>query len=427
MIAKANDQARSLCLGLVLNPWAGIGGSVALKGSDGADIQKQAIETGAKPKAESRLSQFLEPLKAFQDTLQFLCFPGDMGENILRYHKFSYEVLGEGRQQAWPRMSGLGESLPALSSSGDSRDAAREMAQRGVDILLFCGGDGTARDISAALGSFSKQVCLGIPAGVKIQSGVYARTPLEAAELIKAFTQGSSLELLEEEVRDIDEQALREGRVCSKRYSELWVPSIPDLGLALQGSKESAAAGTFSAEEGEDLSAAEALAAEEIAAGLYEDYLEEQNTLWIVGPGKTTEALKRKLSENENERTLLGVDVYLAGQCLAQDVNAVELEGLLDQKLAEGIGVKIFVSPIGGQGCLFGRGNQQLSPKILERVLAEGGHGAFIILATQRKLASLQGKRMFVDTGDAALDLKLGASYKVRVSYEREMLYLIGT
>ena len=61
------------------------------------------------------------------------------------------------------------------------------------------------------------------------------------------------------------------------------------------------------------------------------------------------------------------------------------------------------MTPIGGQGFIFGRGNQQISPKVIRQV----GLDNIVVVATKSKLDKLKSLR--VDTGDPELDKALRA------------------
>ena len=100
------------------------------------------------------------------------------------------------------------------------------------------------------------------------------------------------------------------------------------------------------------------MAQEEIAHHLIDNVLGED--AWLIGPGTTTGAVLALLGL---EKTLLGVDVVRAGACLLADADERALLELLESEDAG-----IVVTPVGGQGFLFGRGNQQLSAAVLEKV-----------------------------------------------------------
>ena len=375
-------------VGLIVNPVAGLGGRVGLKGSDGAGIQKRALELGAVRQALSRAIQAVERLKVVQD-LEIVTYPGEMGEDAARACGLEPTVVGSIR--------------PGETTAEDTRNAAREMLRRGVDLLLFAGGDGTARDIYEAVGP--DMPVLGIPAGVKIHSAVYATNPGSAGDLAALYLQGRAASLREAEVMDIDEEAFRQGTLSARLYGYLKVPYRVSL---VQSPK------VPSTGEG----AALAAIAEDIAEKM------EDDVLYILGPGTTTRAIAKELGL---EKTLLGVDVIRIapdrgagrtatgerrkGELVAADVNEAQLLALLE---GGGQGrTRIVVTPIGGQGYLFGRGNQQLSPRVIEQV----GRENILVVSTPDKLYALGSQPLLVDTGDPAVDDMLSGYVQVVTGY----------
>jgi predicted polyphosphate/ATP-dependent NAD kinase len=276
---------------------------------------------------------------------------------------------------------------PGQTTGQDTRDAASEMQQRGVDLLLFAGGDGTARDIYQAVGT--DLTVLGIPAGVKIHSAVYATHPRSAGQLAALYLRGKVSGLREVEVMDIDEEAFRHNRLSVRLYGYLKIPFRNSL---VQSQKMPST--------GE----ANALAAiaEDIVTKIEED------VLYIIGPGTTTRAIAEEMGL---EKTLLGVDAVLNRELIARDVSEAQLLALLD---GHGDGeVRIVVTPIGGQGYLFGRGNQQISPRVIERV----GREQVMVVSTPEKLYALGSQPLLVDTGNRAVDEMLSGYLTVVTGY----------
>lgn len=369
-------------LGLIVNPVAGMGGSVALKGSDGKETLLKAIALGATPVSPQRTVEALKRLVRIKDHIEFLTYPDEMGEEEAKESGFHPIVIGSIKK---------GET-----SSSDTRKAAREMASLNVDLLLFSGGDGTARDIYDAIGETIP--VLGIPSGVKIHSAVYAINPAIAGELASMYLQGSASLVHEAEVMDIDEEVLRrEDRVSAKLYGYLRIPCDRRM---TQGPKQASCGGEH-----------EEAARQAIAARIIENM--EKEWFYIVGPGTTTRAIMEKLGL---KNTLLGVDVVKNRQIVSIDVNANELLHLIDGKKA-----KIIVTPIGGQGYIFGRGNQQISPEIIRRV---GPHN-IIVIATPHKMFSLKLKPLLVDTGDEDVNQMLRGYKRVVAGYGEEMVWKV--
>jgi len=366
-------------LGLIINPVAGLGGTVGLKGSDGAEIQKRALELGAVPRSESRAAQALEGLRSLVQQLEILAYPDDMGGCTAREGGFDTRMIGALRQ--------------GHTTAADTISAAQEMQRQGVDLLLFAGGDGTARDIYEAVGN--GLVVLGIPAGVKIHSPVYARSPTAAGTLAALYLSGHTSSLREAEVMDIDEDAVREGFLSARLYGYLKVPFRRRL---LQGSK--AASSTTD-------SAAMRAIARHVVKGMRED------CLYIIGPGTTSRAIADELGQ---PKTLIGVDVLLGGEVVASDVNESQI-----LQMIEGREAKIVVSPIGGQGYIFGRGNQQLSHEVIRKV----GKENIIVVSTVGKINSLRGRSLLVDTGDRTTDELLTGHLRVVTGYNEELVYRV--
>jgi predicted polyphosphate/ATP-dependent NAD kinase len=367
-------------VGLIVNPIAGMGGRVGLKGTDGAGAVERARELGAVPVSGERAAAALQVLaERLGDDLFLLTPGGAMGEIVAASCGLTPVIVGPD----------AGET----TGPGDTRRAARAIAAAGVDLLLFAGGDGTARDIAEAVGNGPP--VLGIPTGVKMHSAVYATTPRAAGELAAAFLTARNPATRESEVMDIDEEAFRAGRVSARLFGYLTVPYQRSL---IQGLKAGSGSG-----EG-DLAGIAADIAERMTDG----------ALWIVGPGTTTRAIAERLGV---PKTLLGVDCYSRGEVVALDAT----EQVILQHL-DGVPARIVVTPIGGQGYLFGRGNQQLSPEVIRRA----GKANIIVVATVSKLAGLGGEPLLVDTGDVDLDRELSGYVRVVTGYRQESVQRVG-
>lgn len=359
-------------LGFLVNPLAGLGGTVALKGSDG--VSELALARGARPQAGERARAVLEALLPWCGQLQILTAAGDMGAAIAQDLGFATTVLHQ----------------PAgASSAADTEATAAALLQAHADLLLFAGGDGTARDLCRVLGT--QLPVLGIPAGVKMHSGVFAVTPRAAAEVVQLLLRGERVLVDVADVRDIDEAALREGRVQARHFGEMKVPSE---GRYLQAVKCN----------GREV---EALVLNEIAAGVTEDMQPGVN--YLVGPGTTTAAIMAALGL---PNSLLGVDVVRDGELLAADADAATLEALAGP-------CRLILSATGGQGFLLGRGNQQLTPAVLRRV----GRDGLIVVATHEKLDALDGRPLLMDLPDAALARDFQGLFEVVTGYHNRVLH----
>ncbi|MFZ5634244.1 MAG: ATP-NAD kinase family protein [Bacillota bacterium] len=366
-------------LGLLVNPVAGMGGRVGLKGSDGSDVLKKARELGAKPQSPMRAVEALERVVRIKEDIEIFTYPTEMGENVARECGFNPITIGSIRSGETTRK--------------DTEDAARKMIHLKVDLLLFAGGDGTARDIYNAIGIGLP--VLGIPAGVKMHSAVFATNPRNAGELAVAYLQGKHTIIREAEVMDIDEEAFREGFVTAKLYGYLNVPYEKNL---VQNLKSGVIYG-------------DNFELESIANWVIN--IMQDGFFYVIGPGTTTRAIMDKLGL---KNTLLGIDVVSKGKIIANDANEAQLLQLLKRNKA-----KIIVAPIGGQGYVFGRGNQQLSPEVIRIV----GKENIIIIATKSKLISLNGRPLLVDTGDDEVNAMLTGYFRVVTGYNEEVIYKV--
>jgi predicted polyphosphate/ATP-dependent NAD kinase len=368
-------------LGLIVNPIAGIGGRVGLKGSDGADIQQKALELGAEPQAHLLAARALEALIPLRESLELTTPPGPMGENVAIICGFTPHVIGI--------------PSPGMTSAKDTRRAARKMLAMPVDLLLFAGGDGTARDIFTAVGP--QIPVLGIPSGVKIHSAVFAIHPRTAGEVASAYLRGERIRLRESEVIDLDEETYRAGRVITRLYGYLRVPYRPHL---LQNRKV-------------PTPAMESVRAEAIAAEVIESM--QPGWIYVLGPGTTTKAVTDRLGF---PKTLVGVDVYTSQGVVALDVSESRLAKIIEHQK-----VKIIITPIGGQGFIFGRGNQPIGPRIIQSV----GRENILVVSLSEKLNALNGEPLLVDTGDPSTDALLAGYLPVIVGYREKVVYRVAS
>lgn len=365
-------------LGFLINPLAGLGGSVALKGSDGVAVE--ALARGALPQAPARAAAVLQALLPWREQIRIVTAAGEMGGDVAQGLGFATRLV----------------HVPAASSSAsDTITTAQAVLAARVDLLLFAGGDGTARDVCSAVGLALP--VLGIPAGVKMHSGVFAVTPQAAADIVQLMLAGELVSIDSAEVRDIDEAALRAGRVQSRHFGEMRVPSD---GRYLQQVKCSAVE-------------VEALLLQEIAAGVVENL--DAGVTYFIAPGTTTAAVMAAL---DLPNTLLGVDVIRDGVLLAADADAAMLE-----HFAEAGPCRLIITATGGQGILLGRGNQQISAKVLQAIGREG----LIVIATEAKLKALAGRPLLMDVPDAAVAAALTGFVEVITGYQSRVLYRLAT
>ncbi len=361
-------------IGFLINPVAGMGGAVGLKGTDGN--VNEARRRGALPQAPDRALITLTYLSR-KAGLSFVTCSGAMGEETLKKAGVpDYKVL---------------YSYTSESRAEDTRQAAQAFHNAGVDLILFCGGDGTARDIFDAVGR--DVPILGIPAGVKMYSAVFAIDPATAAELV---TGSDTASLRDSEVMDVDEDAYRAGELRTRLYG---IARTPVLAGKVQTSKH-----VF-----EEMD--EERAKKEIARFIREIMIPD--VLYILGAGTTTESIAREIGLN---KTLLGVDAVMNGQTVATDLDEKTLRALLEHDQE----AKILLSPIGAQGFILGRGNQQISARIVRKV----GIANLIIVATPHKLR--ETPLLYVDSGDSSLDAAFGDTVQVVSGYrmaQRKHIY----
>ena len=354
-------------IGFVVNPIAGMGGRVGLKGTD--HVVEQARAAGAEPVAPARAALFLTAFLKMQRKdpdldVRWLSCPGDMGG-------VSLEAAGVA-----PGDIEFVHTPASPTTAEDTRAAAAGCAANHAELILFCGGDGTARDVAQAV---QRAVpILGIPSGVKMHSGVFAVDPRAAAEALAAFLRGQ-LRVGDSEILDLDEEAYRAGEWRVRMYATARTLVEPNL---VQADKMMFAE---MSEESVRL---------ELAEHFRDLFEEEPTTLFFLGPGSTIESIATRL---KMEKTLLGIDAAVGGKTVEKDLDEKRILGLLNRYPK----TKLVVSPIGAQGFVLGRGNLQLSPAVIRRV----GTRNILVVATPAKLAATPVLR--VDTGDEALDAEI--------------------
>lgn len=357
-------------IGLIINPIAGMGGSVGLKGTD--HVAEEALRRGAVPGSEKRAEAALSELLPFREELVITSYPGAMGGRLAEKMGFHTELLCCEER--------------AETDAADTVRLAESLVKEGAELLLFAGGDGTARDIYRAVGA--EPACVGIPAGVKIHSPVYAKNPQAAGKLAALWILGKVRACREQEVLDIDEDAYRAGRISTSLYGYLNVPLEQKF---IQNRK----APTPLSDE----------AAIESIAYEVTDHM-EPDVVYLVGAGTTTRGVMDKLGLPD---TLIGVDVVENGKVLEQDAYGEKILSHIRGRRA-----KLILTITGGQGFLFGRGNQQLTPEVIRAV----GKENMILIAAPSKLAALRGNPLLVDTPDRELNKELCGYYKVITGYK---------
>jgi predicted polyphosphate/ATP-dependent NAD kinase len=360
-----------------------MGGRVGLKGTDG--VAAEAARLGAAPISNGRALEALRELKRLLDQearpppIQWLTCTGEMGADALQ---------AAGFEDVQPIHAPKGQG-----SAEDTREAVRAFIASRADLVLFCGGDGTARDVCGIAGTSTP--VLGIPAGVKMYSGVFGVTPARTAEVLLRFLKGE-IGLADAEVLDLDEERYRADEWAVRLYMSARTPFEP--------SRVQAAKMLFTEEQDDE-------AKQAIGDQLGEDIEAAAETLFLLGPGSTVQSIAHALGVR---KTLLGIDAIAGGRLVGKDLDERQLLALLPQYPQR----KLVLSPIGAQGFVLGRGNQQLSPAVVRGV---GLHN-IVVVATPAKLAQTPVLRF--DTGDSTLDAEMIARkfLPVIIGYRRNRL-----
>jgi predicted polyphosphate/ATP-dependent NAD kinase len=364
-------------IGFLINPIAGMGGRIGLGGTDGKS-RKELEKLGAVEIAQQRAISALRGIKEqpCANELVFLTGRGEMGGDALTLMMMKCEIV---------------HKAPAESGAEDTTEICSRFLIDGVELIVFVGGDGTARDIAGAVGK--RVSILGIPSGVKMHSSVFANTPEDAGRVIQGFFDRR--QTVEREVMDVDEESFRAGRVSARLFG---IVIVPDSSENLQPRKSPTDAST------------EADEIEEIVEYFSQNI--EPETLYLLGTGSTVGAISRKLGIKRND---LAVNAIAGGLQVGHDLAEKEILALI-QKYGK---ARIVVTPIGGQGFVFGRGNQQLSAEVLRTV----GNDDIIIVAGPTKLSKIKSLR--VDTNDADINERLRGYWKVLTGYARYRAVLL--
>jgi predicted polyphosphate/ATP-dependent NAD kinase len=361
-------------LGFIVNPIAGMGGKVGLKGTD--NVLDEALARGAEPIAPKRAKEFLQRLKQnkTETRIEILTCPGIMGEEETKNASFPAQLLPM--------------KIAEKTTAEDTKAAVGLLIAANVDLIVFVGGDGTAKDIFDAMQGCEPVPVLGVPSGVKMYSGIFAINPTDAVDVVLAFAQKQA-EVTEFEIMDTDEDAIRSDAFAVKLHGFLKGPFLP---AHIQGSKQ---VSPETADERENQMAIARFIIEEIPA----------NSTWILGPGTTVKCIAELLGV---EKTILGVDIYRKRKVVL-DVD----EKRILKEVKDWQNTWIVLSPIGHQGILLGRGNLQISPEVIKHVAKQ----RIIVAATKSKLQSIEGSVLRVDTGDVETDRMLRGYIRVVTDY----------
>lgn len=365
--------------GLIINPVAGVGGRAGLKGSDGEEIQKEALKKGGTLESGNKTKIALKELMEIKDKFKFVTAYGTMGEDVVKELGFIYELVGSEKD---------------ITTAADTEITAKILKEEKVDILVFAGGDGTARNIYNAIEL--SLPCVGIPAGVKIHSAVYANNPKSAGLVIRRFIDNpAAAQMVDREVMDINEDLFRKNVVEARLYGYLSVPYIQNL---MQNPKASAKYGAHDIE------------------GIAEEIIDlmnsrDKNTCYIFGTGGTTFKILKYMGLSGS---LLGIDVVQNKETVLSDASENELYDFINDKKD----IVLIVTVIGGQGHIFGRGNQQLSPRVIRLIEKDN----LWIVASAGKIYGLDNNTLVVDTSDPELDKEIAGYRKVIVGWQERIV-----
>lgn len=362
-----NGSFTPMRIGFLINPIAGMGGRVGLKGTDG--VVEEARRLGAVPVAPLRAAQTLGALQHELESglplpvIEWFTCSGDMGETILRDAGFSDIAIA------------LKSSL--IPSRSDTERATRAFLDADVELILFCGGDGTARDITQV--TADRVPVLGIPSGVKMYSGVFGVSPARTAEIVARFLRGE-LTTASADILDLDEEEYRRGE---------WAVRLVGSAITVFEPNYTQSAKALISEVGDTEAKAD------IAQYLLEEITVHPETLYVLGPGSTVQMVAEHLGI---DKTLLGIDALMGGKTAGRDLSEQDLVALLETNR----NAELILSPIGAQGFVLGRGNLQISPTVLNKI----GSEHITVVATPAKLKHTPLLRF--DTGDPAFDEELG-------------------
>lgn len=354
-------------IGLIVNPIAGLGGPVGLHGTDGIATWQRAEKMGGIRRAAALTEQFLFALGECARSAKWLAGPAGMGEDCLAAAAIPCRVLSTTASPAGERPNGsMGPRV--WTTSADTTSVAACMSIDAVDLIIFAGGDGTARDVISEVDD--ETPVIGIPAGVKMQSGVFGRSAGATARAVRDWMERG--QTTSAEIVDLDETARQRGVVDSRIYGTALTISTPDG--VVSGRKMGSTSPSHTSHVG-------------IAAEAYDRL--DPSAVWLLGPGRTVQVIGESWGLNPS---LLGVDIVDGGRIVEVDAAAEAIARYTRNRMTQ-----VLLSPIGGQGFLLGRGNQQVIHGLDSRLSLEN----IVVVATPEKLASIAGGPLYVDLGSA--------------------------
>lgn len=380
-------------VGFVINPIAGMGGTVALKGTDG--LIKEALNLGATPVSPIRAELFFSYLSRTvqietKSEILFLTPSSPMGEQIVSKFSFNYKIINLNIDHR-------------ITTPQDTKDAVRLFEQEQVDLIIFVGGDGTSIDIGMSL--TKETPILGIPSGVKTYGSVFSHTPEEAASVLLSFNQSKASN--NAELLDLDEKLYNKGIISIELKGYVHVPAFPHY---FQHAKERVEHNE--SEEG-------------ILEGISEEIYDlitsiKSKKLLIIGPGSTFNPFASKIGII---RSILGIDCIECSEdgkfkTIISDAREDQIFSLLNRYHD----VFILVTPIGGMGYIFGRGNHQISPRIVNKVSKNN----LLIACSPQKLSTIQEQTLRVDTSNETFNREISGYIRVITNFgESRMVKVI--
>ncbi len=368
-------------VGFLINPIAGMGGAVGLKGTDGP-LYLEALRRGAKPEAHLRALRFLKrclEIGLFNSKdVTFIVANGVMGCKYfieLDINENSFKCLGIPKRDS--------------TTSDDTKACVREFIRYGVDVIVFVGGDGTARDIIEV--TKGEVPLIGVPAGVKMYSACFAVSPESAADLLNLLINNQAL-INYVDIVDVDEYSIF---ASDKLRLRTFGKTLAVNHKYLVTSSKELVKGDEADKEG-------------ITKYFIEEYF-KPDIPYILGPGSTVKYIADKLGV---PKTLLGFDAVLGRKLIGKDLSEKDIIYIISK-----YGIPyVVLSVIGGQGFLIGRGNKQLTARVLRII----GKNRIIVVATKAKL--LHHRYLLIDTGDTELDERLSGYWRIITGYREETI-----
>ena len=277
------------------------------------------------------------------------------------------------------------------TSEADSVNLLNEFKNQNVDLIIYAGGDGTSVLVHSVINDSIPVIA--IPIGVKMYSGIFPVSPIHSADIFNEFINNTSNEYTLREISDLDDTLIEKGITSTKFAGYLKTPLITNLNFSLQESK-----GGGIASEKDELD------------NLIEDFNSRytNNSAYLLGPGSTTNSL---IESKGLKGTLLGFDILQNNKIIKADCSEEDIFKFVTNSKSD---IYLVITIIGNQGFLFGRGNQQISPRILNKIDINKN---LLIYATSSKLDSLEND-ILIDTGSSSSDSIFGKYINIISGYK---------